>query len=82
MVIYRKNKKYKEELRVIDKALSVFIAHYEKKKAAFKMPDKVARLSKALLKTMGGGGKAFENSYPQPVQKWLTRKKTVEKKLK
>ena len=82
MIIYRKNKKYKEELRVIDKALNLFIAHYEKKKAAFKVTDKVARLSKAILKTIGEGSKAFENSYPQPVQKWLTRKKTVEKKLK
>ena len=82
MVIYRKNKNYKDELRVIDKALKLFIAHYDKKKAALKMPDKVARLSKALLRTMGEGSKAFENNYPHPVQKWLTRKKTVEKKLK
>ena len=82
MIIYRKNKKLKEELRVIDKALDLFIGHYEKKKAAFKMPDKVARLSKAILKTISKDGKAFENSYPQPVQKWLTRKKVVEKKLK
>ena len=82
MVIYRKNKKFKEELRVIDKALNLFITHYEKKKAAFKIPDKVARLSKAILKTIGESSKPIEDSYPQPVQKWLTRKKTVEKKLK
>ena len=82
MIIYRKNKKLKEEIRVIDKALDLFIGRYEKKKAALKMPDKVARLSKAILKTISKDGKAFENSYPQPVQKWLTRKKVVEKKLK
>ena len=82
MIIYRKNKKLKEELRVIDKALDVFIGHYEKKKAAFKMPDKVARLSKAILKALNTDGKPFETSYPQPIQKWLTRKKVVEKKLK
>ena|SRR5687768_9701278 len=82
MVIYRKDKKYKEELRVIDKALDRFIKHYDKKKETFKVPDKVARLSKALLKKIGDGNKASENSYPQPVQKWLTRKSTVEKKLK
>ena len=82
MVIYRKDKKYKEELRVITKAVDRFIKHYDKKKDSFKVPDKVARLSKALLKTIGEGGKALNSSYPQPVQKWLTRKNTVEKKLK
>ena len=82
VIIYRKNKKFKEELKVIDKALDVFIRHFEKKKAAFKLPEKVARLSKAILKTLNNNGKPFENSHPQPVQKWLTRKKSVEKKLK
>ena len=82
MVIYRKEKKYKEELRVINKALDRFTKHYDKKKDSFKVPDKVARLSKALLKTIGQGGKAFNSNYPQPVQKWLKRKNTVEKKLK
>ena len=82
MVIYRKDKKYKEELRVIDKALDRFIKHYDKKKDSFKVPDKVARLSKALLKKIGEDGKSFNSSYPQPAQKWLTRKNTVEKKLK
>ena len=37
MIIYRKNKKLKEEIRVIDKALDLFIGRYEKKKAALKM---------------------------------------------
>lgn len=82
MVIYRKDKKYKEELRVINKALDRFIKHYDKKKETFKVPDKVARLSKALLKKIGGDGKASNSKYPQPVQKWLTRKNIVEKKLK
>ena len=82
MINYRKNKKFKEELRVIDKALDVFIGHYEKKKAAFIMPDKVARLSKAILKALNTDAKPFETSHPQPIQKWLTRKKVVEKKLK
>ncbi len=82
MVIYRKKKNLKDELRVINKALNLFIARHDTKKKLLKVPGKVAQLSKALLKEIGEGNKAFENTYPRPIEKWMARKKTVEKKLK
>jgi tetratricopeptide (TPR) repeat protein len=81
MVLYRKEKDYKKELRVIDKALEVFIELYDKKKVAFKGTGKVAQLSKALLKSISGK-KNDESYYPEPIPKWLKRKTVVEKKLK
>ena len=81
MILYRKNKRYDEELKVINKAIEVFIEHYNKKKEAYKGSTKVARLSRAILKTIAGT-KATENQYPQPIPKWEKRKNVVEKKMK
>lgn len=81
MILYRKEKQYSKELKVIDKALDVFTSMYDKKKAVFSGAGKVAQLSKALLKTVGGT-KKDENYYPEPIPKWLKRKAVVEKKLK
>lgn len=81
MILYRKDKDYKKELRVIDKALEVFTDLYDKKKEAFSGSSKVAKLSKALLKTVGGK-KTDESYYPAPIPKWLKRKAVVEKKMK
>ena len=82
MVLYRKKKQYEEELKVVNKALEVFTEHYDKKKKAFQGSAKVASLSKAILKVVGGSKAAMENRYPQPIPKWTKRKKTVEKKIK
>ena len=81
MIIYRKAKDYDKELKIIDKALGVFTQHYDKKKAPFKGQGKLAQLSKALLKSVSNDKKAIENNYPQPLPKWMVRKKTVEKKM-
>jgi tetratricopeptide (TPR) repeat protein len=82
MVLYRKKKQYEEELKVINKALEVFTGHYDKKKKTFQGSAKVASLSKAILKVVGGSKAAIENRYPQPIPKWMARKKIVEKKIK
>jgi len=82
MVLYRKKKQYEEELKVLNKALEVFTDHYDKKKKAFQGSGKVASLSKAILKVVGGAKAAMENRYPQPIPKWTRRKETVVKKIK
>lgn len=81
MILYRKDNEYKKELRVIDKALEVFTDLYDKKKEAFSGTSKVAKLSKALLKSVGGK-KTDDSYYPEPIPKWLKRKAVVEKKIK
>jgi len=81
MIIYRKNKRYDDEIRVISKAIELFTDHYNKKRERFKHSTKVNRLSKALLKTIGDKTAGSENNYPQPIAKWLKRKKLVEKKI-
>jgi hypothetical protein len=52
-------------------------------KSAFKENDKrknfqgsnaVGRLSKTLLKTLGGDKKSIETHHPEPLTKWMTRK--------
>ena len=82
MIIYRKAKEYGKELKVIDKALEVFIQYYDEKKAPFKGSGKIAQLSKAILKSVSTDKKAMEDNYPAPIPKWIIRKKAVEKKMK
>ena len=83
MVIYRKLEQPKDELRIIDKALKIFQGHYDK---IFdkKLEDnpKAAQLSRTLLKSLNSKtNKKTLPWYPEPVHKWIRRKKVVEKKL-
>ena len=82
MVFYRKSKQYSKELKAIERALQVYTDHYENKKKPFKGAGKVAQLSKALLKSITSGKGKVENSYPEPIAKWLKRKEVVELKIK
>lgn len=81
MILYRKNKQYKDELRVINKALGLFMDHYDERRKSFKGNTAIARLSKAILKSVDNNSKQLENSYPEPIPKWEKRKQTVENKL-
>lgn len=80
MKIYRQQKEYKQERRVIEKALKVFQAHYDKKgEKRLGKKGRSFELSKALLKAVEG--KNSEHYYPEPIPKWMKRKLVVEKKL-
>ena len=82
MIIYRKLKQPKDELRVIKKALDVFQSHYDEKAVHYSGRDKIGQLSKALLKSMSGSNRtASYTQYPEPIPRWTLRKKAVEKKL-
>ena len=79
MILYRKLKKPKEELRVIDAALEVFKTHFDESVKQFSGNDAIGRLSKALLKSVTGFTERTRE-YPQPVPKWLKRREQVKKK--
>lgn len=84
MIVYRKLKRYKEELRTIEKGIRLFEAHYNKqagKKNA--KQQQISTLSNAFLKTAGLKDKKGNLLYtPEPISRWQKRKAVVEKKLK
>jgi tetratricopeptide (TPR) repeat protein len=84
MIIYRKQKEYKDELRVIKRGIEVFQQSFKervKHSLARRVSDKkLEQLSNAILKI--SGQKKEELHFPDPIDKWLKRKKIVEKKLK
>ena len=83
MIIYRKQKKYKEELDVINKALQHFKEYQDKKSSAKTKNAAINKLSKSLNKSLGLTDKKGNFLYePEPVPTWKKRKATVEKKLK
>lgn len=79
MVILRKQKRYEDELKLINKGLKIFGDVYKKKEEKFISKHKeLGRLSKALIKKAGLQKNEFT---PEPIAKWLKRKEMVEKKL-
>ncbi|MFL5774536.1 MAG: tetratricopeptide repeat protein [Flavisolibacter sp.] len=82
MTLYRQEKEYKDELRVINKALKLFQDFYDHR------PEKIVgkntkaeQISKALLKSVTGKKKNAEPYYPAPIPAWRKRKAIVEKRL-
>ena len=84
MIIYRQQKEYKDELRVIKRGIEVFQQNMKdrvKHSLAKRVSDKrLEQLSNAILKI--SGQKKEEPRFPDPIDKWLKRKEIVEKKLK
>ena len=84
MIIYRKDKEYKNELRVIKRGIEVFQKKFKervKHSLARRVSDKkLEQLSNAIIKI--SGQKKEELHFPDPVDKWLKRKEIVEKKLR
>jgi hypothetical protein len=84
MIIYRKLKQYKEELRIINKGIKVFEDFY-KKPAGRKSgkQEKLTTLSNAFMKSAGLKDKKGNLVYvPEPISRWEKRKAVVEKKIK
>jgi tetratricopeptide (TPR) repeat protein len=83
MIIYRKQKKYKEELEIINKALKHFKEHQDKQLSSKTNNAAIKKLSKSLNKSLGLTDKKGNFLYePEPIPTWKRRKTTVEKKLK
>ena len=83
MIIYRKLKRYKAELRVIDAGIKFFENQYKKKsEKLIGKNKKLLQLSNALAKTTGlTDKKGNATFYPEPIGRWKKRRAIVEKKL-
>ena len=81
MVLYRREKKYKQEMETIEKAITVFEELY--RPAAKKtVAKKITTLSQALLKSTGLADKKGKQFYqPEPLGKWKNRKILLKKKV-
>jgi len=84
MVIYRKQKDYANELRVIIRGIDIFRKtlerHLEQSLHRRGNLEKVAQISKAIMKK--SGVKTEDLSFPDPIDKWMKRKKIVTEKLR
>jgi tetratricopeptide (TPR) repeat protein len=86
MILYRKLKRYKDELRVINRGIKVFTAANEKRRKSMfesaRSKRQVHALSAELMKKTGLADKKGNELYqPEPLGKWMKRKEVVEKKL-
>jgi tetratricopeptide (TPR) repeat protein len=84
MIIYRKEKEYDAELKVIDKGIDAFTKLYQSKTKKVVGNDKEAvRLSNALIKSLGlkdkKGNDLIEH---EPIATWKRRRAVVLKKIK
>jgi tetratricopeptide (TPR) repeat protein len=81
MILYRKNKEYKKELKIINAAVTAYTAFYKKGKA--KRTGSVATISEKINKAFGLVDKKGNELYePEPIARWKKRKAVVEKKIK
>jgi tetratricopeptide (TPR) repeat protein len=79
MVIFRRQKRYEDELKLINKGLKSFGDLYKKKsKKQTSKQKQLDKLSQALINKAGLGKIEF---IPQPIAKWMKRKEVVEKKV-
>ena len=82
MIIYRKLKKYKNELQIINKGIKAFEDYFKKKSEKLAVKNKqLTRLSKAIIKSTGLGDKSHEY-FPEPLNKWRKRRELITQKLK
>ena len=80
MILYRKEKDYKNELRTINTGIKAFEAFYRSRKSGSK---KIAEISKKLNRSFGFTDKKGNAMYdPEPIARWKKRKVTVEKRIK
>ena len=83
MILYRKEKEYKEELRVIRRGIEVFKQsmkeHLKHSLSRHVDSKKLEQLSNAILKKTGS--KKPEVHFPDPVDKWIKREEIVKQKL-
>ena len=80
MIISRKEKDYKNELRIINNGIKAFENFYRSKKSGSK---KIAEISNKLNRSFGFTDKKGNAIYePEPIARWKKRRITVQNKLK
>jgi hypothetical protein len=87
MIYYRKQKEYKKELQLINRALKVFGDHLKEQAShvlsTARSSSTIKRLSEKISKSAGLIDKKGNPTYlPEPLSRWTKRKKTVEQKIK
>jgi hypothetical protein len=83
MIIYRKQKLYRDELRVIKRGIKVFEDFYKRQSSKTRKGKKLSELSEVFMKASGLKDKKGKLLYqPEPIGKWTKRKEVVEGKLK
>ena len=87
MIYYRKQKEYKKELQLINRALKLFGDRLKQQAGqvlkAAKSRTAIKRLSAQLSKSAGLTDKKGNLTFlPEPLSRWTKRKKTVEQKIK
>lgn len=83
MVIYRKQKRYRDELDIINKGLKHFEEHRAKQSSGKNISSSIKRLSSSLNKSLGLTNSKGKSLYePEPIPSWQKRKEVVEKKLR
>lgn len=82
MIIYRKLKRYKDELRVVTRGIKLFEDHYSKTAKGSKLQrEKLTTLSNAFMKNAGLKDKKGNLLFvPEPIARWKKRRAVVEKK--
>lgn len=81
MILYRRLKFYKEELKVINAGIKAFEKLHKPAGKSAKA-KKIAALSQKLLRSTGLADKKGNMLYePEPIARWKKRKAVVEKKL-
>jgi hypothetical protein len=83
MVLYRKEKRYKDELNIIDKGLKHFEEQRANRSSNKKIGMGIRRISSSLNKSLGLINKSGKEIYePEPIPEWRKRKENVQKKLR
>lgn len=86
MILYRRQKQYKDEIRVINKAIKVFSQDYERHRKeqlpAAHSRKKVRDLSAAIMKKAGLYDRKGNDIYaPEPIARWMKRKAVAVKRM-
>lgn len=80
MILYRKEKDYKSELKLINAGIKAFESFYKSKKSSSK---KITEISNKLNRSFGFTDKKGNSlNDPEPIARWKKRKVTVEKRIK
>ena len=87
MVIYRRQKAYKDEMRIIKKGVQVFkeLAKNQLKDniSSRKNKNQLVKLSNAFMKGAGLIDKKGNDTYfPEPINRWMKRLEVTTKKIK
>jgi hypothetical protein len=81
MIIYRKNKNIKEEMKAIDRAIKIWRDHSRSLQDDMHVDHparaKIKRLSLSIEKKL-----AAQHIEPEPIAGWLKRKQLIQKKMK